>query len=102
MQHFWLEGEHLVPFEDRDPALIAAHRAFLQQGYQRGDFLLSGPTIPPRGGILIARAASRDALARMLADEPYTGAHVMRFKHVNQFDPVQCQPILADWFGRKS
>ena len=59
MKHFLLEGQHLVPFEQRDPALIAAHRQFLQQGYDQGRFLLSGPSIPPAGGILIARAQSR-------------------------------------------
>ena len=102
MKHFWLEGEHLVPFEERNPALIAAHRLFLQRGYQRGDFLLSGPTIPPRGGILVARAASLQALQQMLVEEPFTQAQVMRFKYINQFDPVQHQPILADWFKSKS
>jgi uncharacterized protein YciI len=30
--------------------MIAAHRAFLQEGYERGDFLISGPTVPPTGG----------------------------------------------------
>ena len=47
MKHFLLEGQHLVPFEQRDPELIAAHRRFLQQGYDNGRFLLSGPHIPP-------------------------------------------------------
>ncbi len=32
MKHFLLEGEHVVPFEERDPDLIAEHRAFLQRG----------------------------------------------------------------------
>lgn len=31
MRHFLLEGEHIVPFERRDPGLIAAHRLFLQR-----------------------------------------------------------------------
>ena len=50
MKHFLLEGQHLVPFEQRAPALIAAHRQFLQSGYEKGRFLLSGPSIPPSGG----------------------------------------------------
>ncbi len=62
MKHFLLEGEHLLPFEERDPGLIAEHRAFLQRGYDRGDFLLSGPHIPPKGGILIVRAESLERL----------------------------------------
>ena len=100
MKHFLLEGQHLVPFEQRDPALIAEHRRFLQQGYDQGRFLLSGPSIPPAGGILIARAASREELEAFLADEPYCKAKVMRFSRITEFDPMQHQPILRDWFGR--
>ena len=99
MKYFVLEGEHLVPFEQRSPELIARHRAFLQEGYDRGDFLLSGPHIPPTGGILIARAESREALMALLQDEPFTKAKVMRFKTITEFNPVQHQPFLRNWFS---
>jgi uncharacterized protein YciI len=95
LTHFLLEGEHIVPFEQRAPDLIAAHRAFLQAGYDRGDFLLSGPTIPPKGGVLVARAESRAALDTMLAEEPYGKVGVMRFA----FHPVMHQVALRHWFG---
>lgn len=97
--HFLLEGEHIVPFERRAPELIAAHRAFLQSGYDKGDFLLSGPTIPPAGGVLVARAASRAALDAMLAEEPYCKAGVMRFSAVTAFHPIMHQAALRHWFG---
>jgi uncharacterized protein YciI len=100
MKHFLLEGQHLVPFEQRAPELIAAHRQFLQKGYDEGRFLVSGPSIPPTGGILIARAESRDELNAFLADEPFCKAKVMRFSKITEFDPVQHQPILKEWFGR--
>ena len=99
LTHFLLEGEHIVPFEQRAPDLIAAHRAFLQAGYDRGDFLLSGPTIPPKGGVLVARAASRAALDTMLAEEPYGKAGVMRFAAITAFHPVMHQVALRQWFG---
>ena len=101
MKHFLLEGEHIVPFEKRAPELIAAHRQFLQQGYDQGRFLLSGPSIPPKGGILIARADSLEELNEFLADEPYCRAKVMRFSRITEFDPVQHQPILNYWFGKR-
>jgi uncharacterized protein YciI len=100
MKFFLLEGQHLVPFEQRAPELIAAHRRFLQQGYDQGHFLLSGPSIPPVGGILIARAQSREELDGFLADEPFCKAQVMRFSRIVQFDPVQHQPVLNEWFGK--
>lgn len=97
--HFLLEGQHIVPFEQRAAELIAAHRAFLQAGYDKGDFLLSGPTIPPAGGVLVARARSRAALDAMLAEEPYCKAGVMRFSAVTAFNPIMHQPALRHWFG---
>jgi uncharacterized protein YciI len=100
MKHFLLEGHHLVPFEQRAPELIAAHRQFLQQGYDKFRFLVSGPSIPPTGGILIARADSLDELNEFLADEPFCKAKVMCFSKITEFNPVQHQPILKDWFGR--
>jgi uncharacterized protein YciI len=100
MKHFLLEGEHIVPFEQRAPELIAAHRQFLQQGYDKGHFLLSGPSIPPKGGILIARSESLDELKAFLADEPYSKAKVMRFGKIIEFNPAQHQAVLNDWFGK--
>jgi uncharacterized protein YciI len=99
MKHFFLEGEHLVPFEQRAPELIAAHRQFLQQGYDNGRFLLSGPSIPPTGGVLIARAQSREELDGFLADEPFCKAGLMRFRKIIEFNPVQHQPVLREWFA---
>ena len=99
MKYFVLEGEHLVPFEQRDPTMIAAHRAFLQEGYERGDFLLSGPSVPPTGGVLIARAETRENLDALLADEPFVKAKLMRFARITEFNPVQHQPFLKNWFG---
>jgi uncharacterized protein YciI len=99
MKHFFLEGQHLVPFEERAPELIAAHRRFLQQGYDEGRFLVSGPSIPPTGGILIARAESIEELNGYLADEPFCKAKVMHFCKIIEFDPVQHQPMLRNWFA---
>jgi uncharacterized protein YciI len=99
MKYFFLEGEHLVPFEQRDPAIIAEHRHFLQRGYDEGRFLLSGPSVPPTGGVLIARAESLEQLKLFLADEPFCKANLMRFRNIIEFLPVQHQPVLKDWFG---
>jgi uncharacterized protein YciI len=100
MQHFVLEGEYLVPFEELAD-LLPAHRAFLQKGYDAGFFLCSGPQVPARGGFLIARAQSRAELEELLADEPFTKAKKMRFSRITQFDPVLHQPVLRDWFGKR-
>ena len=98
MKHFLLEGEYLVPFEELSE-LVPKHRAFLQKGYDAGYFLCSGPQIPARGGFLLARAESLARLQEILAEEPFTNANKMRFCRITEFNPVQHQPILKDWFG---
>lgn len=99
MKHFLLEGEYLVPFEEL-AALVPEHRAFLQKGYDEGFFLCSGPQIPARGGFLIARADSRAKLEELLAAEPFTRANKMRFSRITEFNPVQHQPMLKEWFAK--
>ena len=99
MKHFLLEGEHLVPFEQLSD-LVPKHREFLQRGYDAGFFLFSGPQIPARGGFLVARAESLAELEELLADEPFTKARKMRFSRITEFNPVQHQSILKDWFAK--
>jgi len=99
MKHFVLEGEYLVPFEELSE-LIPKHRAFLQKGYEAGHFLCSGPQIPAGGGFLIARAESLDKLQELLAEEPFTSAKKMRFSRITEFNPVQHQTVLSDWFSK--
>jgi uncharacterized protein YciI len=99
MKHFLLEGEYLVPFDEL-AELVPRHREFLQKGYDAGFFLLSGPQIPARGGFLLARAESLAKLQEILAEEPFTKAGKMRFSRITEFNPVQHQPVLREWFGK--
>lgn len=93
-----MEGEHLAPFEEFRH-LQPAHHAFLQKGYDDGFFLFSGPQIPHHGGFLVARAASREDLDALLADEPFVKAKKMRFSQITEFHPAQCHPLLKGWFA---
>jgi hypothetical protein len=49
---------------------------------------------------LVARAESLVQLNEFLADEPFCKAKVMRFSKIIEFNPVQHQPILKQWFDR--
>ena len=98
MNFYVLEGEHLVPFEQLKE-LVAEHHAFLQNGYDAGHFLFSGPQIPAHGGFLIARAENREALDQLLAEEPFVKAKKMRFSRVTEFHPAQFSRVLKDWFA---
>jgi hypothetical protein len=47
----------------------------------------------------LARADSLARLEELLAEEPFTKAKKMRFSKITEFNPVQHQPILKDWFA---
>ena len=100
MKYYLLEGKHLVPFDRIPESLIASHHEFLQRGYDHGNFLFSGPQIPPHGGFLAARADSREALDKLLAEEPFVKEQVMEFTRVTEFDVAQCQDFMKSWFGK--
>ncbi len=98
MKYFLLEGKHLAPFEEFKH-MEPEHHAFLQRGYDDGYFLFSGPWVPPHGGLLVARAESREALDLFLAEEPFVKAGKMRFVRVEEFYPAQFHPMVREWFG---
>ena len=100
MKHYLLEGMHLVPFDQIPSSLIDDHHKYLQLGYDRGNFLFSGPQIPPHGGFLVARAESREALDELLAEEPFVKKKVMELTRITEFNPAQNQSFLEDWFCR--
>ncbi|MFT3903949.1 MAG: YciI family protein [Niabella sp.] len=98
MKHFILEGCYLVPFETFPEEKIKEHRNFLQKGYVKGFFLLSGPQTSKMGGFLVARAETLEELQQILLDEPFTKAKMMHFETIKEFNPIQFQPFLKEWF----
>ena len=79
-------------------AQLAAHREYLQRQYAAGVFLLSGPKQPRDGGVILARAASVDALRAILAEDPFA-VHGVATYEVLQFMPTMSaqglQSLLA-------
>lgn len=61
---------YVVPLAEVDPHL-EAHRAYLAAQYVSGTFLASGPKVPRTGGVILARAASYEALLGVLAQDPF-------------------------------
>lgn len=48
-----------------------AHLKFLDEYYEKGCFIASGPQNPRYGGVIIAKASNRDELEAILAQDPY-------------------------------
>ena len=73
--------------------LLNAHRLYLDENYARGVFLASGRQLPRTGGVTLARAASREALEAILAEDPFATAGAASYEVV-EFLPGKVAPGL--------
>jgi uncharacterized protein YciI len=51
--------------------LLAEHVEFLDRHFAAGTFLASGRRVPRTGGMILARAESREVLSAVLAQDPF-------------------------------
>ena len=61
---------YLKSLEELDQ-LYPAHYEWLKKYYESGNFLGSGPRVPRIGGLLMARAESREEFLAILAEDPF-------------------------------
>ncbi len=92
--HFFaLNLSYIRPVEEVDP-FMDAHVSYLKSGYERGNFLLSGRKEPRTGGIILARASSREAIQSIIADDPFLKEGVATYE-VTEFLPSRSIDELA-------
>lgn len=84
---------YTAPLETVDQHL-PAHVEFLKQHYEAGVFLASGRRVPRSGGVILARAASREALLEQLALDPFS-RHDLAEYEIIEFEPAMTCPELA-------
>lgn len=84
---FLAVSEYLV---DADEVLehLVEHRAWSKAAYDAGIMLFSGRQDPPDGGILVFRAADREAAEAFVASDPFTTEGVASYQ-VFGFMPTQ-------------
>ena len=71
---------YLRPLDEVDTQL-EAHRAFLDAGYARGVFVVSGPrTERALGGVILARATDEEELAALIAADPFVQYGLARYE----------------------
>ncbi|WP_353889639.1 YciI family protein [uncultured Roseibium sp.] len=82
---FVLDLEYAAELDAVD-AQLAAHRVFLEQNYECGVFLASGPKVPRTGGVILAAASSRDQIEAIVRDDPFhrNGLAIYR---ITEFEP---------------
>jgi uncharacterized protein YciI len=74
----------------RAPALMAAHNAWVQRGFDEGAFLIVGSLRPDGGGVILARGASPAEVQARLDEDPFVQEGVVRA------DMVEFAPPRAD------
>jgi len=57
-------------------ALLQGHRAFLNEQYAKGTFLMSGRKVPRSGGVILAQGTDRAAIEAIVRLDPFHAAGV--------------------------
>lgn len=94
---FIVDLTYQVPLEAVEPHM-AEHMSFLDRGYAEGLFLASGRKVPRTGGVILARAASRDALDAFLEEDPFK-RHAIAAVTVTEMAAGRWAPELNGLFG---
>ncbi len=67
---------------------VAEHIRFLDDCYEQGYFLASGPKVPRTGGVILARAANRAELENILSLDPFSQKNLADYE-VTEFTPTK-------------
>ncbi|HTI10659.1 MAG TPA: YciI family protein [Puia sp.] len=94
---FVISLRYLVSLERIDAAM-KKHMDFLDKHFERKDFLVSGRQVPRTGGIIIARGKSREAVERIMKEDPFVKAK-MAAVDIVEFVASQSGKGLKAWTG---
>jgi uncharacterized protein YciI len=67
---------------------LLEHRAFLDEGYKKNYFIVSGPKNPRTGGIILSQLTDRHQLETILKNDPFL-VHGIAAYEVIEFSPVK-------------
>jgi uncharacterized protein YciI len=95
MKHFVIEITYTAAAE-QVAEVRPEHRTFLQAGYDKGWLLFSGPQVGKAGGLIVARAPSREEIQALVAQDPYHIKSVATHSII-EFDPVMRQAFMESW-----
>jgi uncharacterized protein YciI len=76
------------------------HRSYLKQGYQSGILLISGPQVPRKGGVVVAKGESKEDIENFFSEDPYNKYSYADYKII-EFEPKSFEPSLAEWLNRE-
>lgn len=71
-----------------------AHRAWLQQGFDEGAFLVAGTLQPSAGGAIIANGGAREEIERRINEDPFVVQDVARAE-ILEVSPAKADQRLS-------
>ena len=77
---FVISSVYKKPVELID-AHVKAHREFLDRYYEKGIFITSGPKEPRTGGIILAKAGSKEELLKIMAEDPFVVHGISEYEY---------------------
>lgn len=90
---FVLLVQYTAPLADIE-ANLAAHRSYLQAGYDKGFLLASGPRTPREGGVIIGKFDDKAAAETFSKNDPFVRQNLARYE-ILEFTPVLHNALLA-------
>ncbi len=81
---------------ERVDAVLAEHRAYLDEGYRNHYFIASGPCNPRTGGIILSQLKNREQLDEIIKHDPFYTQHIADFE-VIEFNPVKFAADFASF-----
>ena len=90
---FIISLTYIKPLEEVD-TLLERHVAYLKEQYELGNFLASGRKVPRTGGVILARALSREEIETIIALDPFYRHEIASYE-VTEFSPTMTIDKLA-------
>ena len=85
MSWFVVSLHYIAPLADIDGAM-RSHVSFLEKQRKAGAFIAWGRKVPRTGGIILACAESREAIERIMKDDPFVARRLAELE-VTEFLP---------------
>lgn len=75
---------------------LQAHRDFLARHYAAGEIITSGPQTPRKGGVIMLKVASREAVEKILAQDPFNINEIADYRIVEFTPTMFCDDRLGE------
>lgn len=83
------------PLEEVD-RFLQAHREYLAEHYDAGDFIASGPQTPRVGGVILMKAESRAEIDSIIEQDPFNINGIADYRIVEFTPTMFVEPSLSD------